>query len=72
MGGDYMKVQVNISDDMVEKIDSLANKMGVSRSSLCAMAVGQYILSFEKSMSILENMGTDAVKFLKDSSLIEK
>jgi Na+-translocating ferredoxin:NAD+ oxidoreductase RnfE subunit len=62
-----MRLQVNVADDMVERVDFYARKMGVSRSALCSVAIGQYVLGMDKSMDILtaisdkvgDNMLTD-------------
>lgn len=43
-----MKVQVMLNDDMVSKLDSYAKQIGVSRSSLCAVIIGQYVMSADK------------------------
>ena len=45
-----MRVQVNLSDEMVCKVDLYAKKMGVSRSALCSMLIGQGIMSYDKSL----------------------
>lgn len=63
-----MRVQVNISDEMVSRVDDYANKMGVSRSALCSMLVGQGIMSFDKSMDIIDILGNK----LGDALLSEK
>lgn len=63
-----MRCQVNLSDEMVEKVDMYAKKMGVSRSALCSMLVGQGIMSYDKSMDILSVLGDK----LGDSLLAEK
>lgn len=63
-----MRVQVNLSDEMVEKVDGYAKKMGVSRSALCSMLVGQGIMSYDKSMDIISVLGDK----LGDSLLAEK
>lgn len=63
-----MRVQVNLSDEMVEKVDVYAKKMGVSRSALCSMLVGQGIMSYDKSMDIISVLGDK----LGDSLLAEK
>lgn len=52
-----MRVQVNLSDEMVVRVDSYAQKMGVSRSALCSMLIGQGIMSYDKSMDILSILG---------------
>lgn len=48
-----MRVQVNISDEMVDRVDEYAKKMGVSRSSLCSMLIGQGIMSYDKSFDMV-------------------
>lgn len=57
-----MRVQVNIADDMVEKIDSYASKFGCSRSSLCSVLIGQGIMSYEKQNEIWEAVGESMKK----------
>lgn len=52
-----MKVQVLMSDEMVERVDFYAKKMGVSRSALCSMLIGQGVMSYDKSMDILSYIG---------------
>lgn len=52
-----MRVQVNLSDEMVERVDFYAKKMGVSRSALCSMLVGQGIMGYDKSMDIISVIG---------------
>lgn len=57
-----MKVQVNVSDEMVEKVDYWAKTMGVSRSAFCAMAIGNAVLGYEKSLELMENYAIKAVE----------
>lgn len=52
-----MRVQVNLSDEMVNKVDMYAHKMGVSRSALCSVLVGQGIMNFDTSADILTAIG---------------
>lgn len=63
-----MRVQVNISDEMVSKVDLYAKKMGVSRSALCSILVGQGIMGYDKSMDLISILGDK----LGDSLLAEK
>jgi metal-responsive CopG/Arc/MetJ family transcriptional regulator len=63
-----MRVQVNLSDEMVSKVDMYACKMGVSRSALCSMLVGQGIMGYDKSMDLLSLIGDK----VGDSLLAEK
>lgn len=52
-----MRVQVNISDELVKKIDDYAKMMGVSRSALCSVWIGQSVMSYDKSLMMIEQMG---------------
>lgn len=63
-----MRCQVNLSDEMVERVDLYAKKMGVSRSALCSMLVGQGIMAYDKSMDVISVIGDK----LGDSLLAEK
>jgi metal-responsive CopG/Arc/MetJ family transcriptional regulator len=52
-----MKVQVMLNDNLVEKIDGYAKMMGISRSALCATFIGQGIMTYDKSFTIMNDMG---------------
>lgn len=52
-----LKVQVNLSDDIVLEIDKYAKMMGVSRSALCAIFIGQGILGYHKSFELMGTVG---------------
>ena len=54
-----MRVQVNLSDNMVKKIDTISENMGISRSAFCSFVIGQYVTSQEKSTEILKSVGLD-------------
>lgn len=42
-----MRIQVNIGDDMVKKVDSIASLMGVSRSAFCSMVISKEIMNYD-------------------------
>lgn len=63
-----MRVQVNISDEMVETIDMYAHKFGVSRSALCSVAVGQYIDNLVSTKDVINKMGVQ----IAESIIAEK
>ena len=44
-----MRVQVNLSDDMVRMVDDYAKLLGVSRSALCSMLIGREVIEFHKA-----------------------
>jgi hypothetical protein len=52
-----MRVQVSVADEMVARVDEYARKMGVSRSALCSMLIGQGIMNYDKSMDLLTLIG---------------
>lgn len=60
-----MRVQVNLSDSMVSRVDDYADKMGVSRSALCSMLIGQSIMSYDKSFEVVDSIGKTAKKKVK-------
>ncbi len=43
-----MRVQCLLSDELVSRLDSYSDKIGVSRSALIAMICGQYLDSFDR------------------------
>lgn len=52
-----MRVQVNLSEEMVERVDNYSKLMGVSRSALCSMLVGQGIMGLDKANDIISQIG---------------
>lgn len=63
-----MKLQVTVSDDLVAQLDRYAEMMGVSRSALCAVFIGQGVLGYNKSFKVLDDIGQK----LGDSLLVDK
>lgn len=45
-----MRVQVNLSDDMVKKVDFYADKIGVTRAALCSILVAEGIAEYDATM----------------------
>lgn len=50
------KVQVSLSNDMVARIDRIAETIGVSRSAYLATVIGQVITAQEQSMNALPDL----------------
>lgn len=63
-----MRVQVNLSDEMVEKVDAYAAKMGVNRSALCAVLVGQGIMGYDKTFEIADHLGLKLTEEVKQTA----
>lgn len=51
-----MKLQITVADELVEQIDNYAKMMGVSRSALCAIWIGQGVMTYNKSYQIFDNL----------------
>lgn len=62
-----MKVQVNLSDEMVSRVDVVAKNIGMSRSAICAYFIGQGISQIENSYKIVENCGNLLIQGYLDS-----
>lgn len=53
-----MRVQVNVSDDLVKELDEYATLVGISRSALCAYFIGQGMYGIKKGFEI----GAEVIK----------
>lgn len=58
IGKDRTRVVITVSTGMANRIDMYSEKMGVSRSALCGMIIGQGIMGYDKSFDVLEKMGS--------------
>lgn len=67
-----MRVQVNLSDTMVESVDKYAQLMGVSRSALCSMLIGQGIMGYDKSLEVINRIGDKLGDSLQADKLIKE
>lgn len=57
-----MRIQVNLSEKMVKRVDALAEDMGVSRSAFCSLVIGQYVMNYEKSVDALKSIGLSVLQ----------
>lgn len=64
-----MRVNVNIPDDFLPKIDAYAEKMHLSRSAAITMMCGSYLESQEEALDVLKNWNAMQKKFLQDGTL---
>lgn len=56
-----MRIQVNLSDSMVAKLDKIADEYGVTRSALCAMLIGQGADGINQAKQIISEI-SDSMK----------
>lgn len=50
------KLQVLTNEDLVKRIDVIADKLSMSRSALCNFIIAQGVYAFEKSMSATDDI----------------
>ena len=62
-----MRIQVNLSDELTDKLDSLSRSLGISRSAFCAMLIGQGVVSYQRAYDMLDNL--DLTKAIEKSAL---
>lgn len=51
-----MRVQVNLSKTMIERVDKIADLYGVTRSGLLATFIGQQVTQVEMGQSLANNL----------------
>jgi len=47
---DKQRFSISLTKEMTEKLDRYAKKMGVSRSMLCCLAIGQYVMTLDTAI----------------------
>lgn len=67
-----MRIQINLNEDLVRKIDEYAAAIGQSRSAVCAVWIGQSVLGIETATKTLESYGVDVAKALTEDGRREK
>lgn len=56
-----MRIQVNLGDDLIERVDDYARKMGVPRATLCTLLIGQGIMGFDKALETVEKTAPNLI-----------
>ncbi|SFO36096.1 hypothetical protein SAMN04487831_1273 [Pseudobutyrivibrio sp. UC1225] len=55
------RVQVNLSDELLKKVDYYAEYLSVPRSTLCTMFIGQGVMGYDKGLDIIDSLA-DSMK----------
>lgn len=63
---DKMRIQVICSNELVERLDKYAQMMGVTRSALACMFIGQGIMGFDKAMNVVDKLGDGLLNSFQD------
>lgn len=61
------RLQVNISEEMMDRIDMYAKKLGVTRSAFCAVILGQGLAGYDATFGMVADVQTQMT-----SKLLEK
>lgn len=61
-----VKMQITASEEMVKRIDKVAKGMGISRSSLCAVWIGQGLTTYEASISQIDKISDKIIDKLAE------
>lgn len=56
-----MRIQVNMSEKMIERVDKLAEAMGMSRSATCNFLISQGVMSYEKTNQAMASLPAEIV-----------
>lgn len=62
-----MRIQVNLSDEMNEKVNEYSKKFGVTKSQFCSMVIGQAVMSYDNALDIMGSMKDVISEQLKKS-----
>lgn len=54
-----MRIQVNLSEEMIRRVDKIAELYGVTRSGLLSTFIGQQVTQIEMSQNIASNLFRD-------------
>lgn len=57
-----MRIQVNLSDELVKQLDEYAKAVGFSRSALCGYFIGQGMFGINKTFEVATQALRDAVR----------
>lgn len=48
-----MRINVNVSDELNNKIENYSKQFGVSKSQFCSMLIGQGVMSYDKTFDMM-------------------
>lgn len=65
VGKDKERIYVTVSADMAKRIDYYCEKMGLTRSAYCAYVIGQQVMSMDKALGVVDQMGLALADSLK-------
>lgn len=64
------KLQINVSDEMKDRIDVQANYLGITRSAFCATLIAQGLTAYEKSTEWVKSLTAAELEKLLDKKML--
>lgn len=68
---DKTRIQVICSNELIERLDNYAQMMGVTRSALACMFIGQGIMGLDKAMNVVDKLGDGILNSFQDMLSVE-
>lgn len=68
---DKVRVQIIIAKSMKDRVEMYSEKMGISKSALCGILVGQGIMAYDKAYEMIDNVQLDLTKVPELHGLFE-
>lgn len=62
-----VKLQISVPDEMVERIDRIANEMGMTRSQLCAFFIGNSVRQTEMQTNAIASLSSTIAPVLEQA-----
>lgn len=62
-----IKLQISVPDEMVERIDKIANEMGMTRSQLCAFFIGSSVRQTEMQTNAIASLSSTIAPVLEQA-----
>ena len=57
-----MRIQFEVADEIVTKIDSYAKQSGLNRSTFIKVCIGDKLMMYDKAYGLIEKMGYEMLE----------
>lgn len=64
------KLQINVSDEMKDRIDAQAKFLGITRSALCATLIAQGLVAYEKSTEWVKSLSASELEKILNEKML--
>lgn len=63
-----MRIQVNLSEEIISRLDKQAKDIGITRSSYCAVILGQAVVGYDMAVNSLDKSINETFKKVKSAT----